>query len=520
MRLLLCVVALLSCFCWASASTLKSPFLGCEENAFPPNKSQSDSDSDHEAGVRTGRRREAKDYRGRAKRARRPPSRSPATSPDAAFPIAAPSTSADPAVTTPAAVPAVTTPAAGPSADPQATNSDDPDNPPAATPAATRGRRRDCAGSAFYRAAMSECRFTFLLTCLRFDNMRTRAVRRDTDKLAPIRSVWDMFIGSCEKHFIPHEYITVDACLLLAYRGIPYLGKQGTHARVGENLGHTFTRDLTRPYHHTNRNVTVDNWFTSVPLIQDLLHNCGMTLVGTVKGNKKEIPIMMKEKSNRVPGTSAFLFTNDISLVSYVPDTATAKKTVLLMSSMHTQPSITGTGKPEMIDFYNKTKGGVDTFDQMCAQYSCSRKTKRWPLAAVPQYTINLDLPPAERWVQLITDKKEQMVALVAHVRNLTREVFGDWVFQTVLNNLEELTTTLPSPYREEIEGISGASGLPAAEITLYNIFYEVFSFCTSVIVQDSTGRLYHGRNLDFGLFLGWNPNKGQQPKMDRWPEL
>ncbi|KAG0714170.1 hypothetical protein GWK47_014638 [Chionoecetes opilio] len=103
--------------------------------------SQSDSDSDHEAGVRTGRRREAKDYRGRAKRARRPPSRSPATSPDAAFPIAAPSTSADPAVTTPAAVPAVTTPAAGPSADPQATNSDDPDNPPAATPAATRGRR-------------------------------------------------------------------------------------------------------------------------------------------------------------------------------------------------------------------------------------------------------------------------------------------------------------------------------------------------------------------------------------------
>ncbi|KAG0716485.1 hypothetical protein GWK47_009591 [Chionoecetes opilio] len=110
--------------------------------------SESDSDSDNEAGVRTGRRREAKDYRRHAKRARRPPSRSPATSTDAAFPVAAPSTSADPAVTTPAAVPAVTTPAAGPSADPQATNSDDPDDPPAATPGATRGRRRrrDCAG--------------------------------------------------------------------------------------------------------------------------------------------------------------------------------------------------------------------------------------------------------------------------------------------------------------------------------------------------------------------------------------
>lgn len=62
-----------------------------------------------------------------------------------------------------------------------------------------------------------------------------------------------------------------------------------------------------------------------------------------------------------------------------MPDTATAKKTVLLMSSMHTQAPIIKSGKPEIIDYYNKTKGAVDTFDQMCAKYSCSRKTERWP---------------------------------------------------------------------------------------------------------------------------------------------
>ncbi|CAH1959283.1 unnamed protein product [Acanthoscelides obtectus] len=37
-------------------------------------------------------------------------------------------------------------------------------------------------------------------------------------------------------------------------------------------------------------------------------------------------------------------------------------------------------GKPDMIEFYNATKGGVDTFDQMCGHMSTSRKTKRWPL--------------------------------------------------------------------------------------------------------------------------------------------
>ena len=28
---------------------------------------------------------------------------------------------------------------------------------------------------------------------------------------------------------------------------------------------------------------------------------------------------------------------------------------------------------------YNNTKGGVDTFDQMVRNYSCQRKTRRWP---------------------------------------------------------------------------------------------------------------------------------------------
>lgn len=53
-------------------------------------------------------------------------------------------------------------------------------------------------------------------------------------------------------------------------------------------------------------------------------------------------------------------------------------------------------GKPEIVEYYNKTKNGVDTFDQMCAQYSCNRKTERWSLwlfysilnAAVINYLI------------------------------------------------------------------------------------------------------------------------------------
>ena len=37
--------------------------------------------------------------------------------------------------------------------------------------------------------------------------------------------------------------------------------------------------------------------------------------------------------------------------------------------------------KPETIEFYNKTKCGVDVADQMARQYSVKAGTRRWPVA-------------------------------------------------------------------------------------------------------------------------------------------
>ena len=41
---------------------------------------------------------------------------------------------------------------------------------------------------------------------------------------------------------------------------------------------------------------------------------------------------------------------------------------------------LTQTKKPEIVHFYNSTKVGVDTVDQLCGNYSVSRRTRRWPL--------------------------------------------------------------------------------------------------------------------------------------------
>lgn len=51
-----------------------------------------------------------------------------------------------------------------------------------------------------------------------------------------------------------------------------------------------------------------------------------------------------------------------------------------------------------------------------------------------------------------------------------------------------EIITKLRSPYSEEIAGIARATGIPKGEILLFNIFYEVFTVCTSIVGQDEVG--------------------------------
>lgn len=50
----------------------------------------------------------------------------------------------------------------------------------------------------------------------------------------------------------------------------------------------------------------------------------------------------------------------------------------------------TDSGKPGMIAFYNSTKEGVDTVDQLCANYSCSRRSRRWHIVIF--FTIILNV--------------------------------------------------------------------------------------------------------------------------------
>ncbi|XP_015686355.1 acid ceramidase [Protobothrops mucrosquamatus] len=123
-----------------------------------------------------------------------------------------------------------------------------------------------------------------------------------------------------------------------------------------------------------------------------------------------------------------------------------------------------------------------------------------------PEYVINLDLPPRERWVQVVREKKNELRIVMKTIKDIVLTFIPNEKFiASMESKMGWLCSTLPYPFNEEIKGIASAIDVPLGDVVVFNIFYEIFTVCTSIIAQDKTGKLYHARNLDFGLFLGWD---------------
>ncbi|KAL7646076.1 UNVERIFIED_CONTAM: hypothetical protein RMT77_002977 [Armadillidium vulgare] len=175
-----------------------------------------------------------------------------------------------------------------------------------------------------------------------------------------------------------------------------------------------------------------------------------------MKANKTEVPITMKDKQERRLGSRAFLFPHEMTLVSYVSTTPkTKRKIVLLLSSMHTNPVLSASGKPEIIEYYNHTKGGVDTFDQMCASSSCGRKTRRWPLCVfygmINACVINSYIIHNENMIRTGGTKmtrrgfmSELALLMISHGQNIHR-LRNSAGFSTSLKSIISLVCDIPS---------------------------------------------------------------------------
>ena len=126
------------------------------------------------------------------------------------------------------------------------------------------------------------------------------------------------------------------------------------------------------------------------------------------------------------------------------------------------------------------------------------------------RYTVDLDLPPQQRWINVANDNRDNFLRLLQAVKKmLPSEVVS---LASVIGN--DIDRYMPYPYSLEMVGVAESvkNGVTVGDVVLGNLLYEATAYshqrtarsdvkmCTSIVAETLDGTIYHGRNLDYSL--------------------
>lgn len=185
------------------------------------------------------------------------------------------------------------------------------------------------------------------------------------------------------KVYIASESKSGYVCDFNVYTGADF--DPDPNAEVGEvQLGHSYgvVMGLLRRSNLLNKGycLYVDNYYTS-PTLFDRLSAENTMAVGTVRLNRREVPVALKTKTKK--GDVIYRQLDNLLAMKWMD-----KREVSMLSTKHTHTMVVTTKtdhysgepvvKPLCILDYNRHMGGVDRSDQLGKFYSFSRKTNKW----------------------------------------------------------------------------------------------------------------------------------------------
>ncbi|KAJ8891304.1 hypothetical protein PR048_010820 [Dryococelus australis] len=180
-------------------------------------------------------------------------------------------------------------------------------------------------------------RYLFLLIVTRFNNALDRENSRENVPLAAVYCVFNKLVKNSPASFTVGSYVCIDK-MLVGFTGnykfrMYMASKPKNYINAGEESGgleldeeiKQFFKPIQAVLRHTaplcgsNRNITADNWFTSVEVVQILKNSKGLTYADMLRKNKSEIPSQFQSCRTRTVGSSLYGYTKDITLLSHAP---------------------------------------------------------------------------------------------------------------------------------------------------------------------------------------------------------
>ena len=189
------------------------------------------------------------------------------------------------------------------------------------------------------------------------------------------------YIGTKPGKFGIKIYWLTEAKSSYCLAGFVYIGADSIPEYILKNR-HPQQKPLWYLMQHfigKGRQLTEDNWFTTLPLVDRLKKNL-TTYVGTMRSNRRDIPAIARSTVGRTKGdTKIYHDENSILMVSFWDK---GNRPVLLVDShIHHCPVLNIGNKPETVRFYNETKSGVGTLDKKIRMFSCKWKCRHWPMS-------------------------------------------------------------------------------------------------------------------------------------------
>lgn len=210
------------------------------------------------------------------------------------------------------------------------------------------------------------------------------------------------------------------------YNLIIYAGRT---AEVNQNIGHAhkITVEITEGLLDEGRVLYGDNFYTSLPLVEELLER-NTYYCGTLRRNRKGLPVDFIKKKQKKGDVDGMQNKHGIKIIKW-----TDKRQVLMMTSCidHNGKMVelnkrnrfgNVVKKPDCILSYNKAKKGVDLSDQLASYYSNLRKTIKWYRKVAMELIFGTSVVNA--WTLHRTFSNQKLISLIKFrtiiIKNLT----------------------------------------------------------------------------------------------------